>query len=112
MRGDEAAKGLARVGGPIAVHDAQGAVAERFTGVLRPLRYKNRMYVKPEPTPIGADDQSYYLLYAPPDVTLPPSGGGYLSDGTGRFTVIRQEVVRFGALPMYIWAILRDYTEV
>ena len=112
MRPDEAARGLALVGRRVSVCDPGGRVTGVFTGVLRPLRYKNKMYVKPEPTPIGADDQGYHLLYAPPGTVLPSPGAGYLTDGALRYTVARQERVLFGSAELYVWAILREYAEV
>ena len=112
MRPDETARGFSLVGGRVSVCAPDGSVTAVFTGVLRPLRFKNRMYVKPEPTPIGADDQGYYVLYAPPGTVLPSPGGGYLSDGAQRYTVARYERVPFGGTELYVRAILRAYGEV
>ncbi|MBP5618043.1 MAG: hypothetical protein J6X61_02710 [Clostridia bacterium] len=75
---------------------------------LQPMRYKNKMYLDSQYARVGVVDESCFLYLGPPDCDLPEGASPVLWDEAGEgYTCVKQEIVRFGRLPVYTWAILR-----
>ena len=77
-----------------------------WTAYISPLRYKNKMYLRPENTDIGKADDGYYLYVGPGTVDIEECSG-YLECLDEYYTVDKTEKVYFGNDAVYVWAILR-----
>ncbi len=86
-----------------------GEPSPPYRALLRPLRYKNKMYLFGVNTPIGYNSQGHYLYIGPPKPDLSQKG---ISIGAGgkNYRVDRAEKVHKGDKVLYIWAILREMT--
>ncbi|MCL2513202.1 MAG: hypothetical protein FWF08_04795 [Oscillospiraceae bacterium] len=85
-----------------------GSKTPVFKGVLQPLRYKNKMYLEGTPTPIGLNEENYYLYIGPgkydisagfKDATLVCGGIRYGFDRCERFKTAGKTA--------YIWGIAK-----
>ena len=75
---------------------------------LQPMRYKNKMYLDSQYARVGVVDESCFLYLGPPEHELTEGADPVLWDEAGEgYTCVKQEVVRFGPSPVYVWAILR-----
>ena len=87
--------------------------AQNVRCFLQPMRYKNKMYLDSQYTPIGVVDESCFLYLGPPEYDLPEGAYPVLWDETGEgYTCVKQEIIRFGRQPVYVWAILRKEESV
>ena len=84
-----------------------------FKAFIKPLRYKNKMYLDGVYTQIGFNSQGHYLYIGPPDpdLTLVKDNAFLFSDGT-KYQIDRAERVYNGDSIFYIWAIIRTIVEV
>lgn len=76
--------------------------------VIRPLRYRNKMYIEGVGTDLGREEDSYFEMFAPPGF-IPPGdlADHLLADGhSGSYAFIRRDTVYKGDAPVYDWAVL------
>lgn len=85
-----------------------------FHGFIQPLRYKNKIYLDGVYTVIGFDNQGKYLYIGPAehDLTAFDSMNGHVESDGVKYTIDRAEKVYYKDKPSYIWAIIREITEV
>jgi len=81
-----------------------------FGAFIRPLRYKNKMYLGGVNTRIGFDREGYYLYLGPPahDLTAAVNDLRILTQDGDAYTVDRAESIFVGDTVSHIWAILRS----
>lgn len=114
MSRDPVTEVFERFGREVRLSNDEGWQSLIYKAFIQPLRYKNKMYLDGVYTVIGFDNQSKYLYIGPPDhdlTVLDPTSGYVESDGM-KYTVDRAEKVYRGDSPVYIWAIIREVTEV
>lgn len=79
-----------------------------FYGLLQPLRYKNKIYLKGVATELGYDSLKKYLLLSPADIDLSDVDGTEVSLylGNMHLSIDHTEKVYFAAEPYYTWSIV------
>lgn len=85
-----------------------------FNAFIQPLRYKNKLYMTGDFTPIGRNRQDVYLYIGPKNHDLTKFDSSYRicdSDGNA-YMVERAEKINFKNEIVYIWAIIRKVAEV
>lgn len=103
---------MRKYGRKITAVNESGTVIKSLKCFVQPLRYKNKMYLEGTPTDIGVNDTGYYLLLAPPELSLDALGEmGCLSDGEKKFGVDRWEKIFMGESVWFIWAVLKEQHE-
>ena len=76
--------------------------------IIQPMRYKNKMFLDSQITPIGTVDESCFLYLGPPDVYLEENSPVCNIHFNGlRFMVVKTELLFFGGQHILNWAILR-----
>lgn len=89
--------------------DSQGNKLAEKKCFLRPLRYKNKLYIEGTPTEIGTIDSGFFLFLAPPSMQIDKVGNtGYISQGTKKYHIERWEEITFGEDVFFIWAVLEE----
>lgn len=103
---------LGRYGQTVSLHLPDGWSSGDFGAMIRPLRYKNKMYLDGVNTQIGFNAQGHYLYIGPSthDITLLADGAWILSHGI-KYRIDRAEKVRLGDSVLFIWAIIRTIVE-
>ena len=88
--------------------------SREFSAFLQPLRYKNKLYMTGDFTPIGRNTQDLYLYIGPKEHDISQSPETYtIHDQLGNTYIIdRAEKILFRNEVIYIWAIIRKTTEV
>ena len=83
--------------------------SEVYYACIRPLRYKNKMYMTGNLTEIGHYDEGYYLYIGPPNILLEGlTLRAVLTAASGKkYSIFRTERVCVGSETVYVWAILR-----
>ncbi len=79
-----------------------------FYGLLQPLRYKNKIYLKGVATELGYDSLKKYLLLSPADIDLSDVDGTEIAlyrENT-HLSIDHTEKVYFGSSPCYTWSIV------
>lgn len=98
-----------KYGRTILALNSGGEPSPPYQALLRPLRYKNKMYLFGVNTPIGYNSQGHYLYIGPPKPDLGQKGISVRADGKN-YRVDRAEKVHKGDGVLYIWAVLREMT--
>ena len=85
-----------------------------FNAFIQPLRYKNKLYMTGDFTPIGRNTHDVYLYMGPKNHDLTKFDSSYrICDSNGNaYMVDRAEKITFKNEVVYIWAIIRKTTEV
>ena len=85
-----------------------------FNAFIQPLRYKNKLYMSGDFTPIGRNPQDVYLYIGPKSHDLTKFDSSYrICDSDGNtYMIERAEKITFKNEIVYIWAIIRKTTEV
>ena len=81
---------------------------ETFCGLLQPLRYKNKIYLRGVATELGYDSLKKYLLLSPADVDLSGVDGTVTSlyIGNTHLSIDHTETIHLGSEPYYNWSIV------
>ncbi len=85
-----------------------------FKAFIQPLRYKTKVYMTGEVTPIGRNQNNVYLYLGPAKHDLTKLNQSYILhdfDGNSYF-IDRSEKITVNEKIVYIWAIIRKITEV
>lgn len=85
-----------------------------FNAFIQPLRYKNKLYMSGDFTPIGRNPQDVYLYIGPKshDLTALDSSYRICDANANAYMIERAEKIMFKNEIVYIWAIIRKTTEV
>lgn len=85
-----------------------------FNAFIQPLRYKNKLYMTGDFTPIGINTQDVYLYMGPKNHDLTTLDASYriFDSNNNSYMIERAEKVTFKNEIVYIWAIIRKTTEV
>ena len=76
--------------------------------IIQPMRYKNKMFLDGQITPIGTVDESCFLYLGPPDVMLGENSSTCTIYFNGlSFMVVKTELLFLGGQHILNWAILR-----
>lgn len=103
---------LNRWGRSIFIKGADGWESPLFNAFIQPLRYKNKLYLYGDYTPIGINKNDLYLYIGPPSRDLSKLDSTYrLYDGEFLYLIDRAEKVYLGNTPQYVWAVIRKTTE-
>lgn len=99
-----------RNGRSLFLSDPDGWRSPTYHAFLQPLRYKNKMYLEGNYTPIGRDPNNLYLYIGPKqhDLTRLPKGSRVTDADGNLYCIQRAEKVCRGDAPYYFWAILKQ----
>ena len=79
--------------------------------VIKPLMYKNKMYLDNEITSDGEVDSGCFLYLGPPEYRLDMASGTEICCASETYIVVRAEVIFWQDDPVYVWAIVRPVIE-
>lgn len=104
---------LRRYGRTVFLTGSDGWKSEKFSAFIQPLRYKTKLYLSGEPTPIGINRNSVYLYIGPARHDLTKLDGSYriLDSEQNTYSVDRAEKIFVGDSFVYIWAVIRETSE-
>lgn len=85
----------------------------QYKAFVQPLRYKNKLYLRGKYTPVGKNQEDYYLYIGPAQYDISRTDGisVHLHIGNTEYLVYRTEKRNFSDRDIYIWAIIRPITE-
>ena len=106
-------KMLNRYGGSVFISSADGWNSPHFKAFIQPLRYKTKLYLEGEYTPIGVNKNDVYLYIGPAGHDLTKLDRTYrIHDReNNRYMIDRAERIIVNDTTVYIWAIIRKTTE-
>ena len=98
---------LKRYGQPVSVQ-IPGLPGRQYGAVIQPLRYKNKLYLEGDYTPVGYYGSSTYLYIGPAD----PDIGDHINDtrlfvGDAEYFFVRADIIRLKNQPVYTWAVIK-----
>lgn len=104
---------LRRFGRTVSLSGADGWQSEEFNAFIQPLRYKTKLYLSGDFTPVGVNKNNVYLYIGPPRHDLTKLDETYrITDGDGcKYMVDKTEKIYIGDDPLYVWAVIRQTTE-
>ena len=104
---------LNRYGSSVYVSDKEGWKSCLFRAFIQPLRYKTKLYMEGERTPIGINRNDVYLYIGPDNHDLTRLHDGYkIHDIENNIYMIdRAEKIKIHDNIVYIWAVIRKTTE-
>ena len=107
-------KMLNKFGDTVYLSSADGWQSPHFKAFIQPLRYKTKLYLQGEYTPIGINKNDVYLYIGPAshDLTKLDSTYRIHDRDNNKYMIDRAEKIRFDDHTLYIWAIIRKTTEV
>ena len=107
-------KMLNSFGNSVYISGADGWKSSIFKAFLQPLRYKNKLYQQGSYTPIGVNKNNVYLYIGPCTHDLTKLDNTYkIHDSENKKYIIdRAEKITVKDSVVYIWAVVRQTTEV
>ncbi len=107
-------KALNKYGCSVSLSGADGWKTEIFRAFIQPLRYKTKMYMEGEHTPIGINRNDVYLYLGPANHDLTRLDNTHrIHDNNGnKYMIDRAEKILVNDKIVYIWAVIRKTTEV
>ena len=104
---------LNRYGRTVLLTGADGWKSAKFNAFIQPLRYKTKLYLSGEVTPIGINRNSLYLYIGPARHDITRLDGSYriIDSEQNAYSVDRAEKIFVGDSVVYIWAVIRQTTE-
>ena len=101
-------------GSSVYLSDKEGWKSCSFRAFLQPLRYKTKLYMEGERTPIGVNRNDVYLYLGPANHDLTRLDDKYrIHDIENNIYMIdRAEKIKVQDKTVYIWAVIRKTTEV
>lgn len=84
-----------------------------FRAFIQPLRYKTKLYLQGEYTPIGVNKNDVYLYIGPADHDLTKLDTSYRIHDSDKnsYMIDRAEKIMIKDTIVYIWAVIRKTTE-
>lgn len=85
-----------------------------FRAFIQPLRYKTKLYMEGEHTPIGINRNDVYLYIGPADHDLTKLNITHRihDKDNNKYMIDRAERINLNDKTVYIWAVIRKTTEV
>ncbi len=107
-------KALKLYGSSVFLSGEDGWQTEIFKAFIQPLRYKTKMYMEGEHTPIGINKNDVYLYIGPGnhDLTKLTSSHRIHDKDNNLYMIDRAEKIQVNDKIVYIWAVIRKTTEV
>ena len=107
-------KMLNTCGSSVYISGVDGWKSPIFKAFLQPLRYKNKLYQQGSYTPLGINKNNVYLYIGPSTHDLTKLDSAYkIHDSKNRKYIIdRAEKITVKNSVVYIWAVVRQTTEV
>ena len=102
-----------RYGITVHLSNLDGWNSPNYKVFLQPLRYKNKLYMTGDFTPIGRNTHDIYLYLGPKahDITKLDNTYRVVDVHTNKYVVDRAEEIKFNDETVYIWAIIRKVSE-
>ena len=106
-------KMLKKYGGSVYISNEDGWNSPHFRAFIQPLRYKTKLYMEGEYTPIGINPNDVYLYIGPFDHDLTKLDKTYRihDKDNNRYMIDRAEKIMVKDTVIYIWAVIRKTTE-
>ena len=103
-----------KYGNTVHISGSDGWKSLPFKAFIQPLRYKTKLYMEGEHTPIGINRNDVYLYIGPCDHRLDMLNKTYRihDKDNNRYMIDRAEKITVSDTIIYIWAIIRKTTEV
>ena len=107
-------KMLNNFGNSVYISGSDGWQSPVFSAFIQPLRYKNKLYMTGDVTPLGINSNNVYLYIGPADHDLTKLDKSYkIHDKEENLYLIdRAEKIKVKDNVVYIWAVIRKLTEV
>ncbi len=107
-------KMLNTYGNPVYLSGQDGWKSPLFKAFLQPLRYKNKLYQQGSYTPLGINKNNVYLYIGPAchDLTKLDNAYRIHDKDNKKYTIVRAEKITVNDSVIYIWAVVRQATEV
>ena len=107
-------KMLNAYGSSVYISGIDGWTSPLFKAFLQPLRYKNKLYQQGSYTPIGINKNNVYLYIGPAchDLTKLDKNYKIHDKDNNKYTIDRAEKIAVKDSVIYIWAVVRQTTEV
>ena len=104
---------LNKYGNTIYISGADGWKSSLFSAFIQPLRYKTKLYMTGDMTPIGINHNNVYLYIGPARHDLTKLDKSYrIHDGENNsYLIDRAEKITVKNNAIYIWAVIRQTTE-
>lgn len=102
-----------KLGCSVHISGADGYIGTPFKAFIQPLRYKTKLYLQGEHTPIGVNRNDVYLYIGPADHDLTKLDSTYrIHDReNNKYMIDRAEKIMVQDTIVYIWAVIRKTTE-
>ena len=106
-------KMLDRYGSYVYISNREDWKSCAFHAFIQPLRYKTKLYMEGERTPIGINNNDVYLYIGPGNHDITKLHDGYrIHDIENNIYMIdRAEKIKIHDNVVYIWAVIRKTTE-
>ncbi len=106
-------KMLKKYGGSIYISGDDGWESPVFKAFIQPLRYKTKLYLEGEYTPIGINKNDVYLYIGPREHDLTKLDKSYrIHDrDNNQYMIDRAEKIMVKDTIVYIWAVIRKTME-
>lgn len=107
-------KMLNKFGNSVHISGSDGWQSPVFSAFIQPLRYKNKLYMTGDVTPLGINSNNVYLYIGPADHDLTKLDKSYkIHDReNSSYFIDRAEKIKVKDDIVYIWAVIRKLTEV
>lgn len=104
---------LNKFGNTIYISGADGWKSSLFNAFIQPLRYKTKLYMTGDVTPIGINHNNVYLYIGPArhDLTKLDKSYRIHDDENNSYLIDRAEKITVKNNAIYIWAVIRQTTE-
>lgn len=106
-------KMLNKFGNSIYITGADSWKSPIFSAFIQPLRYKNKLYMSGDVTPIGINRNNVYLYIGPAghDLTRLDKTYRIHDSDNNSYLIDRAEKMKVKNNIVYIWAVIRQTTE-
>lgn len=104
---------LNKYGNTVYISGADGWKSSLFNAFIQPLRYKTKLYMTGDVTPIGINRNSVYLYIGPARHDLTRLNKEYRIHDIEKnsYIIDRAEKITVKNNTVYIWAVIRQTTE-
>lgn len=101
-------------GNTVFISNTSGWNGAHFKAFIQPLRYKTKLYMQGERTPIGKNKNDVYLYIGPAEHDLTKLDNTYRIHDyeKNKYIIDRAEKIQISNNTVYIWAVIRKTTEV
>ncbi len=101
-------------GNTVHISSADGWNSENYRAFIQPLRYKTKLYMQGDRTPIGINKNNVYLYIGPAnhDLTKLDNSCRIHDSENCKYIIDRAEKITVKNNTVYIWAVIRQTTEV